>query len=76
MISNFSCLTFASRFATQLVQLTLATLIQRFEFQLVDTTWERDVAVSRESILTAPAYQSTGVRLNLIASRKQERKEI
>jgi len=62
-----------SRFATQLVQLTLCTLIQRFAFQLVDTTWERDVAVSRESILTAPAFQSKGPRLSIVGSRRAGR---
>ncbi|OTB09752.1 hypothetical protein K445DRAFT_36843, partial [Daldinia sp. EC12] len=53
-------------FASQLVQITLATLIQRFEFQLVDTVWERDVAASRESLLAAPAYGSKGIRLSLV----------
>ncbi|KAI1337118.1 cytochrome P450 [Xylariaceae sp. FL0016] len=56
-------------FATQLIQFTLATLIQRFDFQVADTTWERDIAVSRESILTAPAFGSKGVKLELLGAR-------
>ncbi|RYC58006.1 hypothetical protein CHU98_g8202 [Xylaria longipes] len=53
-------------FATNLVQLTLATLLQRFDFEIIDTIWERDVAVSRESTLTAPSFGSNGVKLKLL----------
>ncbi|KAI0396397.1 cytochrome P450 [Xylariaceae sp. FL0594] len=56
-------------FATNLVQLTLATLVQRFEFQVVDTDWERDVAVSRESTLTAPSAGSTGIKFKVVRAR-------
>jgi hypothetical protein len=37
----------------------------------MDTTWERDVAVSRESILVAPAFESEGVKLGLVGRREQ-----
>ncbi|KAI0190866.1 cytochrome P450 [Astrocystis sublimbata] len=59
-------------FATNLVQLTLATLIQRFDFEIIDTIWERDVLVSRESTLTAPAAGSEGVKLKLVGPRRVE----
>lgn len=57
-------------FATNLIQLTLATLLRRFEFEIVDTIWERDVAVSRESTFTAPSFGSNGVKLKLVGDRK------
>ncbi|KAI0447296.1 cytochrome P450 [Xylaria telfairii] len=56
-------------FATNLIQLTVATLIQRFEFEIIDTIWERDVAVSRESTFTAPSFGSDGVKLKLVGDR-------
>lgn len=63
---------FLGRFATQLIQFTLATLIERFEFQLVDTIWGRDVAIYRESLLTAPAFRSQAVKLKLVGLRGQD----
>ncbi|RYP47625.1 hypothetical protein DL768_006341 [Monosporascus sp. mg162] len=48
-------------FATQLIQTTLASLIQRFKFDIVDTSWEKDVAASHESLLTVPAFGSKGL---------------
>ena len=63
---------FSNRFATQLIQTTLASLIQRFEFEVVDTSWERDVRVARESILTAPAFESKGVKFSLSGYREHD----
>ncbi|KAI0002389.1 cytochrome P450 [Xylariaceae sp. FL0662B] len=60
----------SKEFATHFIQLTLATLIRRFEFEMRDTIWERDVAVSTESILTAPSSASNGITINLVGSRR------
>ncbi|ROV86802.1 hypothetical protein VMCG_10851 [Cytospora schulzeri] len=57
-------------YSMQLIQFTLATLVQRFEFQLSDeTSFERDVKVARESLVTAPSSNSQGIKLSIIASR-------
>lgn len=39
------------RFAYGEMYLSLAALLNRFEFSLFDTTWERDVAYSRVAFL-------------------------
>ncbi|KAK5988013.1 Cytochrome P450 monooxygenase hepH [Cladobotryum mycophilum] len=56
-------------FATQVIQLTVCTLIQRYSFELTDTSWEKDVATSRESLLTAPTFESQGIKLGIIGAR-------
>ncbi|RYP85753.1 hypothetical protein DL769_000927 [Monosporascus sp. CRB-8-3] len=59
-------------FATQLIQTTLASLIQRFKFEIIETSWEKDVVASHESLLTAPAFGSKGVKFSLIGHRKRD----
>lgn len=44
--------------------------MRRFNFELSsNTSWEKDVAASRESILIAPAFASKGVKLNIVGER-------
>ncbi|KAI0146233.1 cytochrome P450 [Xylariaceae sp. FL1272] len=61
----------SKEFATQFIQLTIATLVQRFEFKMGDTIWERDLAISTESILTAPSSASKGIKLGLLSQREK-----
>ena len=56
----------------QQIEILVAALVQRFEFELVDTDFERDVAVARESFLTAPSFEGKGVRLRLLRRREME----
>ncbi|KAH7031686.1 cytochrome P450 [Microdochium trichocladiopsis] len=56
-------------FATHLIRLMLARFAQRFVFELADTDWDRDVKVVRESLLTASAHGSTGVKVVLLDER-------
>ncbi|KAI0442317.1 hypothetical protein F4803DRAFT_519627 [Xylaria telfairii] len=48
----------SKEFATQFIQLILATLVQRFDFEIDDTIWGRDAAINTESILTEPSKAS------------------
>ncbi|KAI1767847.1 cytochrome P450 [Hypoxylon sp. FL1150] len=66
----------AKEFGTQLMQMTLTTLVRRYEFKIVDTIWERDVAVSRSSLLAAPSFESKGVKLSLVGAREHGRKQV
>ncbi|KAI1332885.1 cytochrome P450 [Xylariaceae sp. FL0255] len=59
----------SKEFATQFIQLTLATLVQRFDFEMGDTVYDRDIAISTQSILTAPSKASTGIKLKLVGKR-------
>lgn len=55
-----------NRYTIQLIQFTLATLIQRFIFELdKDTSFNRNVKVVRESLVTSPSYNSKGIRLSI-----------
>ncbi|KAF4121952.1 Cytochrome P450 [Geosmithia morbida] len=56
-------------FATQVIQLTLCTLVQRFTFELGKTDFAKDIVPSRESILIAPAFASKGVKLKITGMR-------
>ncbi|KAI0441625.1 cytochrome P450 [Xylaria telfairii] len=56
--------------STQFIQLTLATLIQRFDFEMYDTIWERDVAIKTESIVVAPSKASQGIKIKPVGVRR------
>jgi len=58
-----------NRFATHLMRLMLAEFVYRFDFELVDTEWDRDVKVVREALLTASAHGSEGVKIKLVDER-------
>jgi hypothetical protein len=54
----------------QIINLAVCTLIQRFNFELTDTSWDKDVAANRESILIAPAFASQGIKLKFVGPRR------
>lgn len=58
-----------NRFATHLIRLMLAKFAHRFDFELIDTEWDRDVKVVREALLTASAHGSEGVKIKLVDER-------
>ncbi|KAI0468832.1 cytochrome P450 [Xylaria cf. heliscus] len=60
----------SKEFATQFIQLTLATLVQRFDFEMDDTIWDRDVAIEAESMLTAPSKASKGIKVKPVGVRR------
>lgn len=45
------------------ISLTLATLFRRYEMELFDTTFERDVQVKHDMFLPQPSNESKGVRV-------------
>lgn len=47
----------------------LAKFAHRFDFELIDTEWDRDVKVVREALLTASAHGSEGVKIKLVDER-------
>lgn len=58
-------------FAMQQIEITVAALVQQFEFELVGTVWERDVAATRESLLTAPSFESKGIKFRMMGRRER-----
>ncbi|KAH7324238.1 cytochrome P450 [Stachybotrys elegans] len=59
----------SKEFATQFIQLIVATLIQRFDFNMDDAIWERDVAAASESVLTSPSTESKGLKIYPVGQR-------
>ncbi|TAQ83096.1 hypothetical protein B7494_g8578 [Chlorociboria aeruginascens] len=57
-------------FAMAELQTTIAYLIRRFDFQLVDTTREKDVEVVRDCFLSEPRPGSRGVKVRVVDIRK------
>lgn len=51
------------------LQVTISTLIRRFEFDLVDTVWERDVEVVRDCFLSEPRPGTKGPKLKIVGFR-------
>ena len=58
------------RFAYTELYITLVTILRRFDFQLVDTTRERDVDFFRDCFIGESHPDSTGVKVKVVA-RKQ-----
>ena len=51
------------------LQVTISALIRRFEFELVDTTYIKDVEVVRDCFLSEPRPGSRGVKVIVAALR-------
>jgi len=64
-----SVLTELSSFAMAELQITVAVLVRRFDFELVDTTYERDVKVVRDCFLTEASPGSRGVKVKVVGLR-------
>ncbi|KAF2756045.1 cytochrome P450 [Pseudovirgaria hyperparasitica] len=62
-----SCL--GKDYAQGQMQMVLATLCRRYEFELVDTTYERDVKISREPFLAHASLDSRGVKIRITGLR-------
>ena len=45
--------------------LTLASIVMKFDFELYDTTWERDVKIEREWFVGMPSTEAEGVRVKI-----------
>ena len=56
-------------FAMYELLISIAVLIRRFEFELVDTIWERDVRVVRDCFLSEPMPGSQGVKVRIVKER-------
>ena len=49
--------------------LGLAMIVRKFDLQLFDTDWERDVKVKRDCFLGLPGLDSRGVRVKVTGMR-------
>lgn len=47
--------------------MSLATILCRFNLQLFETSWERDVAYTRDCFLGEPDRASQGIRVKVTA---------
>lgn len=45
--------------------LTLASIVMKFDFEIYDTTWERDVKIEREWFVPMPSVDAKGVRVKI-----------
>lgn len=43
--------------------LTLASIVMRFDFEIRDTTWERDIKIEREWFVGMPSVEGQGVKM-------------
>jgi hypothetical protein len=50
--------------------MVLTTLLRRFEFQLYDTTKERDIDLVRDCFIGEPHPDSIGVRVKVVGLRR------
>lgn len=50
--------------------ITLATLVRRFDFELYDTDFERDVKIVEDRFVGEPSSESRGVRVKLAPKEK------
>jgi cytochrome P450 len=57
-------------FATTMMLMTLAAVFRRFELELVDTTYERDVKIVRDCFIGEVDPKTTGVKIRVLAVRK------
>lgn len=45
--------------------LTLASIVMKFDFEIYDTTWERDVKIDREWFVGMPSGEAQGVKVKI-----------
>lgn len=57
-------------FATTMMLLTLAGVFRRFDLELVDTIFERDVKVIRDCFIGEVDHNTKGVQIRVLAERK------
>lgn len=50
--------------------MSLAVILTRFDLELYDTKWERDVCYSRDCFLGESALDSPGIRIKVLADHK------
>lgn len=50
--------------------MALATIVARFDLELFDTVWERDVQYTRDCFLGESGLSSRGVRVKVLADNK------
>lgn len=60
----------ANSFAYCEMYMSLAVILTRFDLELYDTEWERDVYYSRDCFLGEPAPDSPGIRVKVVADHK------
>ena len=60
-----------ARFAYGEMYMSLATILTRFELQLYETDWARDVAYSRDCFLGEAARHSPGIRIKVLSDNKK-----
>jgi cytochrome P450 len=56
-------------FATTMMLMTLATVFRRFEIELVDTIYERDVKIIRDCFIGEVSHDTKGVKIRVVADR-------
>jgi cytochrome P450 len=56
-------------FATTMMLMTLATVFRRFEIELVDTIYERDVKIIRDCFIGEVDPDTKGVNIRIVAER-------
>lgn len=49
--------------------MSLAAVLTRFDLELHETDWERDVHYSRDCFLGEPDPKSAGIRVKVVADR-------
>ncbi|KAF2815342.1 putative flavonoid 3-hydroxylase [Mytilinidion resinicola] len=62
------CLGYA--FATTMMLMTLATVFRRFDLELVDTIYERDVKIVRDCFIGETEPDTKGVKIRVLKERK------
>ena len=73
---NESCsspliLTWLDRFAYGEMYMSLATILCRFDLQLFETSWRRDVSYTRECFLDESDRASPGIRVRVVADNRK-----
>ena len=58
-------------FAMSELQITIATLVRRFQFELVDTIRERDVDIVRDCFLSEARPGTRGVKVKVVDTWSQ-----
>jgi cytochrome P450 len=56
-------------FATTMMLMTMAAVVRRFELELVDTTYERDVKIVRDCFIGEVQPDTKGVRVRIVRER-------
>lgn len=52
------------------IYMSLAVILARFDLELYDTRWERDVHYTRDCFLGEPDPASPGIRVKVVADHK------